>query len=301
MLKNGLFYFVLIMLFCCSIVPSTFASEISSQLMASLQAGTTTSQVGIRKNATSPRFSTSNHYLKTLTAPAGHFFPVAQQVAGQPIVAAERFMETYRDAFGIVSSNVHLVVQRSSQKNSLDYVRFKQTYLDVPVFGAEVIVQMNASGVVYVFSDIMRNTDRLDSGALVIQPTIYKNDAELLARDQVMATFQGKPVVISDATLMIYRPEVIGSSGETTLVWKVVVTDVPPISVNEVVLIDAHLGHVVLHYPLIQRILDRKVYNANNTSAIPGTLTRAEGDLVSGDIEVDNMYAFMGDTYDFSF
>ena len=43
----------------------------------------------------------------------------------------------------------------------------------------------------------------------------------------------------------------------------------------------------------------REVYIANNTTDLPGTIVRREGDPASGDIAVDEAYDGAGETYDF--
>jgi len=45
--------------------------------------------------------------------------------------------------------------------------------------------------------------------------------------------------------------------------------------------------------------LNRQISDANNTTAIPGNLARAEGQLPTGILDVDDSYDFLGDTYGF--
>ena len=203
MIKNGLIYFGITVLCCHAIVRGTTTPVVTAQLMATMRSATTPSPSGLQNNAGASYLTTNEIYLKTLSAPAGYYFPVPYPVANEPIIAAQSLMAENRAAFGISSSDVDLVVQRASQTNAFDYVRFKQTYLDLPVFGAEVIVQMNVSGVVYVPSDVMRNTSRLDKGVVSILPTIYAADGGQLALDQAMATYPGKSLIDTDASDMV--------------------------------------------------------------------------------------------------
>jgi Zn-dependent metalloprotease len=45
--------------------------------------------------------------------------------------------------------------------------------------------------------------------------------------------------------------------------------------------------------------LQRKIYNAENSSNLPGKVARSEGDLATGDVAVDEAYDWLGITYNF--
>jgi hypothetical protein len=57
----------------------------------------------------------------------------------------------------------------------------------------------------------------------------------------------------------------------------------------------------LLSFSLIYDAKDRDVHDANGGSALPGPLARSEGDPVTGIADVDDVYDFLGDTYDFYF
>jgi Zn-dependent metalloprotease len=50
-------------------------------------------------------------------------------------------------------------------------------------------------------------------------------------------------------------------------------------------------------HPKTQKL--RKIYNANNSNRLPGSVARSEGDPPTGDIAVDETYNWLGITYDF--
>jgi len=77
-------------------------------------------------------------------------------------------------------------------------------------------------------------------------------------------------------------------------------TDLSPI--RELVLVDAHLGVVPLHFNQIDAARNRLVYGNQNNPAygLPGNgPVRTEGQPPTGITDVDNAYDYAGDTYDF--
>jgi Zn-dependent metalloprotease len=246
------------------------------------------------------RISTEDGYIRTLGAPSKQFFPIGNPVAGDRRAMARNFLAEHGPAFGIRSKAIDFTSKKSGQRENRRFERLQQTYGGIPVFGAEVVIQFNEfDGVEYVASDILRTTDTLDEGAVSTIPTIPADDAIALAMEWMTAQFLDLRLTGTDAQLMIYEPAVVGNSGPTRLVWQTGVSGgLPPIA-NEVVLIDAHSGEVVLHYSLLKDALNRTVYNAGNTTRNPGTLVQTEGGLTTGISDVDKCYLYFGLTYNF--
>ncbi|MHC5183162.1 MAG: M4 family metallopeptidase, partial [Planctomycetota bacterium] len=250
----------------------------------------------------SARVSLKDGCLRSLAAPANHFFPVSEIVAGNPTATAKNFIAEHGVAFGIKSKAVGFAPKSSKKRNSRSYERFRQTYSGIPVYGAEVIVQLNASGgVEYVASDIIRQTSAFDEGKVTVIPTILAEDAEFLAIELMAERHKGLQLVSTDAQLLIYQPAVVGNSGSTRLVWQTVVVSVSVPTVNEFILIDAHTGEVALQYTQIMNARVRQVHDSANTAADPGTLRRSEGGPTTGIADVDDCYDFLSDIYDFYF
>jgi Zn-dependent metalloprotease len=83
------------------------------------------------------------------------------------------------------------------------------------------------------------------------------------------------------------------------LVWELEVSSDDTIAVNDEVLLDAHSGEVVRQYPRNLPARDRRVFDANGSTSDPGTSVRTEGQAASGIADADNVYDFLGDTYNF--
>jgi Zn-dependent metalloprotease len=83
------------------------------------------------------------------------------------------------------------------------------------------------------------------------------------------------------------------------LVWELEVSSDDTIAVNDEVLLDAHSGEVVRQYPRNLPLLNRQIWDANGSTSDPGTSVRTEGQAASGIADADNVYDFLGDTYNF--
>jgi len=269
-------------------------------LIQSMRVSASTS--GAPVSARPARVTESDGDLRSLSAPEDHYFSVSQKVAGDHSATARNFIGEHGQAFGVRSGAVDFAVKKSRKSDGRNYGRFQQSYSGIPVFGGEMIIQLNDDGdVKYAFGDIMRNTDLLDNGFVSVVPTISGPDAVLSAVASISASHPNVELEGGDAALMIYDPEVVGSGGAVQLVWKTEVSSVSVVGVSELVLVDAHTGVVALHYSLIKNARDREIYDADNSTDDPGTLVRVEGDPPVGIVDVDNAYDYFGDTYDFYF
>src|SRR5262249_35259585 len=108
--------------------------------------------------------------------------------------------------------------------------------------------------------------------------------------------------------LAIYDPRILGGPGILLPrpVWRLEVSaDGAPVTVRNLVLVDARLGNVALDFSEIDRLKSRIVCNAESTpTLVPCTAPGAE--LVEGDdpsaaaAEARTAYELTGDVYDFS-
>jgi Zn-dependent metalloprotease len=118
-----------------------------------------------------------------------------------------------------------------------------------------------------------------------------------LAHEYVEASLRGEDLATSLPRLMIFDSSVVAEPGDVHLVWEVYAwSNVDP-EINEHLLIDAHDGSIVRHYPLNRYDRYREIYDASNTSADPGVLWREEGDPAAGIVDVDRAYEYLGDVW----
>lgn len=254
-------------------------------------------------------FKTADGYLRFVGAPLSTNFPVDPNRRATPQEAADAFLEEYRNLFVNESPAVGFQTFRVKTRDSRTYVRYQQMYGDLKVFGAEMVVQVNAAGGIdAVMSDIMRDTEALDTGKVSLNPTIDALTAQGKAIEFLAAEHRALEFKASDATLMIFEPSVVGSKGETLLVWETKVGAVDGTPVRELVLVDAHSGNIAFNYSLVFAAgnPNRRVYDYSEVGTVPwppespsGEPDRGEGGDEMEIDDIDDAYDYLGDAYDF--
>lgn len=216
--------------------------------------------------------------------------------------AARGFLATYGSLFGLSGAADELTVTASrTTDDGRTFVRFQQNYEAIPILAGELVVQLNANGDV-----ISANGEALPNLSVDTTPAILPADAQQAAIAAVAKANDraADSLVASQPELWIFNPALLGGPGPrlTTLVWRMEVTVADHLApIRELVLVDAKLGLVALHFNQIDTARDRKTYDAQNGSSLPGVLRRSEGQGPYGDADVDNAHDFAGDTYDFFF
>ncbi len=217
-------------------------------------------------------------------------------------VAAASFVRDWRGLLANESPRLAYDVFGSQKAGAASTIRFDQTYDGLPVFGAQVVLRVNAAGgIESLLSDVARNTAAFDLGKLSTSPSLSASAAEFEAFAWMTSEYGDFAYESSEVELMVYEPSVVGETGVMRLVWYMVLAAQDAIGIRETILVDAHDGAIALHYSLIHEAKNRLIYHANNTSANPGTLVRSEGGAVSAIADANFAYEYFGDTYDFYF
>ena len=166
--------------------------------------------------------------------------------AVSPQDAARMFLSQYGGLFGLRDQAEELRLMRTrSVDRGRAFVRFQQIHRGVPVLGGELIVQMDrASRVVSAGGEILPEpqVDPLSS--------IPADSARQLALLMVAKHYNipADELVTSEPELWVYAPVLLGAPGPqlTRLVWRVEVSEKELASLRELVLVDAHLGGIVV-------------------------------------------------------
>jgi Zn-dependent metalloprotease len=265
-----------------------------SEMHQTLRAVHTTDQV---------RYSTTDEgYVSHLGAPAGAHYENDAAKSGSPVAAARGFTLRHKKAIGAGSDKTDFVADRYSSEDSRHYVRLDQTYDGIPVFGAQTVVQLDDDNQVRYFkSDVMRRTKALDADLIDSQAALSGADALAEAVAFMDTVADAAPYEVEEGPeLTWYDPKVVGNNGPVQLTYRFIVRSSNAADVRRHVFIDAHTGAVALEYNLIHDAKNRVVFDANNTSGT-GSLARSEGDGPTGNVDVDDAYDYLGDTYDFYF
>lgn len=244
-------------------------------------------------------------FIRFLGAPPGGRFETSTTAkSGDAAAAAAQYLDDHGKAFGFMSSEIGLKKSRVQSNGNRTVVRFDQRYGALTVFGAEVVVQVDAAGdIVSIANDTAQDVRPLDDGAISTTPRISGAAAVEKAKIAVAGRNEGCAVSdlkISDGPdLMIYDPVVLGLSGPMHLVWRVKVGRVEAPPVSEEVLVDAQSGEEALHYSLVREGLNRIIYDLDNSYYIPDMPARVEYQAPVGIPDIDNLFDYFEDVYDF--
>ncbi|MFQ5812711.1 MAG: M4 family metallopeptidase [Anaerolineae bacterium] len=218
-----------------------------------------------------------------------------------PEEAARQFLGTYGQLFGLTDQAQELTVMRSKTvARGRTFVRFQQVYNGTPVLGGELIVQMDASkNVVSANGEVLPDLD-LDTTPAISAKTARETALAKVAKDYGLSVVE---LTASEPELWVYNPVLLGGPGPrfNTLVWRTEVTLLELAPINELVLVDAQLGAIALHFNQIDTAKNRRTYDANNTTTLPGTLVCDESNpnCTGGDSHEVAAHVYAGDTYDF--
>lgn len=216
-----------------------------------------------------------------------------------PTAASEergrKFLDLYGAAFGITAQE-QVRVQRAHGPDEvgLEHVRFQQVHRGVPVRGGEIIIHLRGAYVTAVTAKTLPDLEQVET-----TPQVVTQDA-LAAAQELLA----KHLQVTDATLSTPQLEVFnqglfeGRQAPSQLAWFIEATK---IDVREFIWIDAQHGVVLLHFSQLTDARSRRIYTANGTTTLPGTLVRSEGGAATGDPDADAAYDFSGDTYNYFF
>ncbi|MBF0608199.1 MAG: M4 family metallopeptidase [Candidatus Magnetobacterium sp. LHC-1] len=215
--------------------------------------------------------------------------------------AARGFLEEYGRLFGLDSQTEELqVIRQMTTGDGRSIVRFQQVYKDIPVMAGELIVHMDAKKNV-----LTANGEVSPTPVVKTTPSVEPDAARSEALRLISKHYNTSQATLSADTpqLWIYNPVLLGHGGNiNTLVWRMNVKANAPGTINELVLVDAHTGRIALHFNQTRDAKNRAIYDKKNVrdDFLPGSApVRIEGQAAVGIKDVDDVYTYMGDTYDF--
>ncbi len=217
------------------------------------------------------------------------------------ITTATFYTESLKDVIGISDAVNELKLMKISKNIQEDtYLRFQQTYYNIPVFLGETIVQLNKN------RDLISLTSKTVPGINIrTNSLIDPNTSKDIALRAVAKWHKGdiSGLNADEPSLWIYNPVVFNiQNNKNYLVWKVMVESKDLKPIKHLVLVDAINSKIRLHFNTIEKSLKRKIYdNYNNPElGLPGYgPVRTEGQSYSGIPDVDLAYDYMGDFYSF--
>jgi cysteine-rich repeat protein len=227
-----------------------------------------------------------------VAAPAGRTIALAAPRGAKAGDRALTFIDLGGAAFGL-RSRQDVVLQKTSGPDEvgIEHVRFQQVHDGVPVRGAELIVHLRGAGVTAV------NGRTIAPSAVGTKPTIAA-----VAATAAASTLLSEELGVLNADLspphleLLNRGLLEARASATHLAWFI---EARGFGLRQFIWVDAHDATILLHVSQITDAKVRAVYDANDTSSLPGTLVRSEGGPATGDTDADAAYDYSGDTYDY--
>jgi vibriolysin len=175
----------------------------------------------------------------------------------------------------------------NTDENGYRHFRYNQVSNGLDVIGGDLVVHVDIKGSIFAIN----GTARGDIPASLGKTGIGASDA--VHAVQADARFAG---MAASAARMVY---VITPEGQMHKAYESIAEgfrgDDP---VRDKVYVDVGSAAILAVHPQIYAAKNRRVYSANNTTSLPGTLRRSEGQTANSDVDVNAAYDNTGDTYD---
>jgi thermolysin len=202
---------------------------------------------------------------------------------------AMQFFNTNKSLFSMTDPTQEMEVIKSRTDNrGWKHVRMQQKFKSLRVEGKTYLVHINPEKEVR-----MVNGNYLPQIQVDTTPVIDSTTAIATARNDLNP--QQDLTLDPVAELVIYQFD-----KQTYLSWKTILVSERPMG-EFVYYIDAASGDVINTYNNLQHTLNRQTYNAGNSTTLPGTLSRSEGDGPSGDATLDAAHDNAGIVYNYYF
>lgn len=198
------------------------------------------------------------------------------------------FMSRYAAVFGTDSSTQDLrYVDARVDSLGMRHTTMQQVYQGIDVYAATVTVHQTTSdgAVAAITSNLVPNLRASDTLA-----TVRADSAFALAARQLPRGIAGPP------RLVIYPGRRRDSNAQ--LAWIVEVRN-DSLPARKDYVIDARNGRLLDSLDRLYIARNRQTYTAGNSTTLPGTLRRSEGQPATGDADVDHAHDFVGATYDY--
>lgn len=213
------------------------------------------------------------------------------QLDASPELEALAFLDAHAAALGMPGAAEGLVPLEDRtvvDELGMTHVRFQQYLAEVPVYGMQVLVHFGPGAEVTAV-----NGDFVPGLAVSTEPAFGERRAFALAR-----SIEPNGTLSETPELCIYTQHADPAVAQDHLAWLVRLEDMTVPS-RRLFVIDAHSGAVLRTREELHTALDRAIFDAMGTPNT--TLVRTEGQAETGDADLDDLYTFLGHTYDYFF
>jgi vibriolysin len=198
--------------------------------------------------------------------------------AGAGARAAAPSLERIAPIFGLRPADARLV-RATTDREGFRHFHYVQLIDGEDVVGSEFVVHADPKGLIYATHGNARR------GAAVPASAVGRLGAPALGDDYAGAAVSAPELVYVQSS----------RDGKVYRAWRVVAEgERAGDPYKDRLFLDARSGKVVDVHPLIHSGLSRRVHNGNNTSSLPGTLARSEGQGANADATVNANYDLLG-------
>lgn len=231
--------------------------------------------------------SPENHVGPAIVADGGHVF-LTGKLGDISRRTPESFLADLLAPFSR-SGQVSLAATRTKVDDlGLQHVKFQQYINDLPVVGAEMILHSDDEGNVYAVNGVFADDASVASRAGMSGKAAF---------ELAISRFSVRGAEVKGTPELTY---VMDSEGKAFLAWSTMVSyrnsEGPQL---DRFFVDAKDASKVVRHPQHFYAKNRRSYDGNNSTSLPGSLRRTEGQGSVGDAAVDAAHDNAGITYDF--
>lgn len=188
--------------------------------------------------------------------------------------------------------NEDVFLKKRGIEISNEHYFYAQKINGVPVYGGQVIIHLKNKNEIYSVTAKLLKSEK--STTRKIEDEKAKEIALKKAGEQHKGDFS-----VGETKEYIFNPSLMGIS-EESINYLTLAVNVYSISdsFSKQYFVDLESGKVVYEEDLVFEVLDRGVGNCGGSQP-PCSFTRVEGSNPIGDSDVDSIYDFLGDTYNY--
>jgi bacillolysin len=215
--------------------------------------------------------------------------------ATSPVDRAYAFLQQYGAVFGVVSPGTQLATKQVTTDVAGSTVRLAQRYRSLPVFNAELVVNLDPAGGITAASGTF-----VPNLKVTTQPKVGPAEAATNAVSAAAVKLDRAAAGLSASAPVLGATQAglaADGPGRQALAWKTTVTGP---AVREFVFIDALSGGTVEIFSGIHNAMQRETFNMleqSNYDLAQKCLSDSGPTTVPADPDCTNAHTFAGDTY----
>jgi Zn-dependent metalloprotease len=207
--------------------------------------------------------------------------------AGNAKKAAKEFLKAQKDLLKLNGTEDFEAVDETTDGLGKKHIKLQQLLNGLPVVGGEYIVHSDASGNVFAMN-----------GRLAADRGLPRNPSidGWTAIERAAAQAGAKNGTFGNQPTLVY---VVNERSNAYLAWTTTVSYNDGQEHLDILYADATNGDLVLLDSIIQHARNRRTYNLNGGTSLPGTLVLQETTGTTSDVSIQKAHDYAGVTYDY--